>query len=161
MPSNQIHWSFRVSKYFYLKGRLKMKLDCGLTDIDAEKIQDLLLFGIPQLKKLKLQSISLFLRDWSRYWFISVDNQLGDKGIQLICRGIRRGDCHYDQLAYVNFSSMLFSLWWLYCLLITIRQPHHETWNGEDCQVDQIHRRSHLCWCSRYFFLFLLVWFTT
>lgn len=37
-----------------------MKLDCGLTDIDAEKIQDLLLFGIPQLKKLKLQSISLF-----------------------------------------------------------------------------------------------------
>ena len=45
-----------------------MKLDCGLTDIDAEKIQDLLLFGIPQLKKLKLQSISLFF-----FWKIGVD----------------------------------------------------------------------------------------
>lgn len=46
-----------------------MKLDCGLTDIDAEKIQDLLLFGIPQLKKLKLQSISLFFF----FWEIGVD----------------------------------------------------------------------------------------
>ncbi|KAK8792971.1 hypothetical protein WA158_005135 [Blastocystis sp. Blastoise] len=61
--------------------------DCKIDESGAESLQNLLFHGVPKLRKIKLQN-----------------NNLGDKGVQLISRGIRKSPIRYDSLVLLNVA---------------------------------------------------------